>query len=60
MIGDDEQRQEEGVVSRGVDLGGRRVPRVPDLSAGKDPLRRPNPFILDDFSGSNAYKETKP
>ena len=38
----------------------RKLPKTPDFSERMVSPKRPSPFVLDDFGGSNAYKETKP
>jgi len=37
-----------------------KMPQTPSFAEEMVSPKRQNPFILDDFSGSNAYKETKP
>jgi hypothetical protein len=37
-----------------------KLPQTPDLSELVRAAKRQAPFVLDDFSGSNAYQRKKP
>jgi hypothetical protein len=50
----------EGQVTKSVIKSNKEMPETPDLSYRPLQLQRQDPFILADFSGSNAYKGTKP
>jgi hypothetical protein len=41
-------------------LPGDKMPKMPDLSGLAITAQKVNPFVLDDYRGSNAYKVNQP